>query len=68
MADMRGASAVATAMSADAAIVFRYVFLSALLFLILSLIALAIMEERPLRTSTMPPPETLPAPNAPPAG
>jgi hypothetical protein len=47
-----GVSAVATAMnaaSADAALVFRYVFLSALVFSALSLIALAIMEERPLR-------------------
>ena len=55
-----GVSAVATAMNAapaDAAIVFRYVFLSALVFTALSLIALAIMEERPLRTSTMPAPE-----------
>ena len=63
-----GVSAVATAMnasSADAAIVFRYVFASALVFLIFSTSALAIMEERPLRGS---PSSADPAPNPPPSG
>ena len=51
--------------SADAAIVFRYVFLSALIFLILSTIALAIMAERPLRGA----PSSADAPaQTPPAG
>ena len=58
-------SAVAATMNAaraDAAIVFRYVFLAALIFLIFSLLALWIMEERPLRTSAAPPPEPQPNP------
>jgi EmrB/QacA subfamily drug resistance transporter len=49
----RGAvSAVATTMSASswqAALVFRWVFVSAFIFLAISLITLIIMEERPLR-------------------
>jgi MFS family permease len=37
------------------ALTFRWVFLAALVFLALSLLALALMEERPLRGSVMPP-------------
>jgi EmrB/QacA subfamily drug resistance transporter len=64
-----GASAVQATMnaaSADAANVFRYVFIASLIFLVLSLIALAMMEERPLGG----PPTSADAapPNSPPAG
>jgi hypothetical protein len=45
----------------DVALIFRYVFLSALIFLALSLVFLLLMEERPLRSTTadtpVPPPE-----------
>jgi MFS family permease len=45
------------------ALTFRWVFLAALVFLALSLLALALMEERPLRTSvTQPEPTPRPAP------
>ena len=49
------ASVVAISMSSagvDVALVFRYVFLSALFFLALSLVFLMMMEERPLRSTT----------------
>jgi EmrB/QacA subfamily drug resistance transporter len=60
-------SAASGAAGADLAHVFRWVFLAAFLFLAIALIALILMEERPLRTSTVPPPDAAP-PNAPPAG
>ncbi len=50
------ASVVAISMSSagvDVALVFRYVFLSALFFLALSLLFLILMEERPLRGTTV---------------
>ena len=52
-------SVVAISMSSagvDVALVFRYVFLSALIFLALSLVFLLLMEERPLRGTTVEPP------------
>ena len=55
------ASVVAMSMSAsggDVALVFRYVFLAALIFLALSLVFLLLMEERPLRSTTVEPPTT----------
>ena len=54
-------SSVAAA-GGDAAFTFRWVFLAAWGFLALSLLALALMEERPLRGSVVPP-----APPSPPA-
>ncbi len=45
-------AAAASAGGADVAVAFRWVFASALIFLIGSLIALLAMEERPLRSST----------------
>ena len=56
-----GASVVAMSMNAsgfDVALVFRYVFLSALIFLALSLVFLLMMEERPLRSTTSETPQT----------
>ena len=56
-----GASVVAMSMNAsgfDVALVFRYVFLSALIFLALSLVFLLLMEERPLRSTTTETPQT----------
>jgi EmrB/QacA subfamily drug resistance transporter len=53
------ASVVAISMSSagvDVALTFRYVFLSGLIFLGLSLIFLLLMEERPLRSTTAEPP------------
>ena len=53
----RAVSVVATVSAAgghDVAFVFRWVFLTAWIFLAISLIALIRMEERPLRTSTVP--------------
>ena len=38
----------------DAAFVFRWVFLAAWIFLAIGLVALILMEERPLRTSSVP--------------
>jgi len=49
------------AAGADVAMTFRYVFLSALIFLALSLVALLLMEERPLRSTTVEPPSQTPA-------
>jgi EmrB/QacA subfamily drug resistance transporter len=47
---------------ADMAVTFRYVFLSAFIFLAMSLAFLLLMEERPLRTTTSEtPPQTPPA-------
>jgi MFS family permease len=46
---------------ADVAFVFRWVFLAAWIFLALALVALVMMEERPLRGSVVPP-EPKPAP------
>jgi hypothetical protein len=57
------ASVVAISMSSagvDVASVFRYVFLSALIFLALSLVFLIMMEERPLRSTTAEQPTTPP--------
>ena len=48
-------SSVSAAGSSDGALVFRWVFLAAFLFLALSLLFLALMEERPLRASVAPP-------------
>jgi EmrB/QacA subfamily drug resistance transporter len=48
-------TSVSAAAGADVALVFRWVFLSAWIFLALSLIALILMEERPLRGSVVPP-------------
>ncbi len=48
-----------TAAGVDVASMFRWVFLAALVFLALSLIALMLMEERPLRTTTAEPPPTV---------
>jgi hypothetical protein len=48
---------VSAAGGADVAFVFRWVFLSAWVFLAISLVALILMEERPLRGSVAPPPE-----------
>lgn len=56
-------SSIATA-SADAALVFRWVFLAAWLFLAVSLCFLLLMEERPLRTSVVPPPDPTGTPPA----
>ena len=53
----RVVSVVATVSAAgggDVALVFRWVFLTAWLFLAISLIALILMEERPLRATTAP--------------
>jgi hypothetical protein len=50
-------SEVSAASSTDVAFVFRWVFLSAWVGLALALAALIAMEERPLRTTTAPPPE-----------
>ena len=44
-------AAAASAAGADVAVVFRWVFFAALIFLAGSLIALILMEERPLRSS-----------------
>jgi EmrB/QacA subfamily drug resistance transporter len=44
-------TSVSAAAGADVAIVFRWVFLAALVFLVLSLAALVMMEERPLRAT-----------------
>jgi len=49
------------AAGADVAMTFRYVFLSALIFLALSLAFLILMEERPLRSTTVEPPSQTPA-------
>jgi EmrB/QacA subfamily drug resistance transporter len=60
----RAVSLVATVSGSagtDVAFVFRWVFLAAWIFLAIGLLALALMEERPLRTSVMPP-EPKPAP------
>ena len=51
----------ATSPGADVAFVFRWVFLTAWVFLAIGLAALVLMEERPLRTSTVPA-EPKPAP------
>ena len=48
-------SSVSAAGSSGGALVFRWVFLTAFLFLALSLLFLALMEERPLRASVAPP-------------
>ena len=52
----RALSVVTTvsAAGADAALVFRFVFLAARVFLAISLVALMLMEERPLRGTTVP--------------
>jgi EmrB/QacA subfamily drug resistance transporter len=50
-------STVSGAAGSDVAFVFRWVFLAAFAFLALSLIALILMEERPLRASVAPPPD-----------
>jgi hypothetical protein len=58
------ASVVAISMNSagvDVALVFRYVFLSALFFLALSLVFLMLMEERPLRSTTTETPAAPPA-------
>ena len=47
-------TSVSAAGGTDVAFVFRWVFLAAWVFLAISLIALILMEERPLRTSTVP--------------
>jgi EmrB/QacA subfamily drug resistance transporter len=47
-----------TAVSPEVALVFRWVFVSALIFLALSLLFLILMEERPLRGSTTSPGDT----------
>jgi hypothetical protein len=39
-------------MSADVAVVFRWLFLSGVIFLLISLVFLLVMEERPLRSSS----------------
>jgi hypothetical protein len=44
-------TSVSAAAGADVAIVFRWVFLAALVFLVLSLAALVMMEERLLRAT-----------------
>lgn len=54
---------VSAAAGSDVAFVFRWVFLSAFLILAASLLALVLMEERPLRSSTVP--ADPPAPPAP---
>jgi MFS family permease len=54
-------TSVSAAGGADVALVFRWVFLAAWIFLALSLVALSLMEERPLRASTVPD-EPKPAP------
>jgi hypothetical protein len=46
---------VSAASGAEVAFVFRWVFLAAWIFLAIALVALVLMEERPLRTSTVPP-------------
>jgi hypothetical protein len=46
----------------DAALVFRWVFLAAFVFLALSLVFLVLMEERPLRGSIVPPSDPPAAP------
>ena len=53
-----------SAAGVDVALVFRYVFLAALMFLAFSLLFLIMMEERPLRTSVVPadPPVAPPPP------
>jgi MFS family permease len=53
----RAVSVISSVSSAglDAALVFRWVFLAAFLFLALSLLFLILMEERPLRGSIVPP-------------
>jgi EmrB/QacA subfamily drug resistance transporter len=48
---------IAPTRGSDVAFVFRWVFLAAFAFLALSLIALILMEERPLRASVAPPPD-----------
>ena len=45
-------AAAASAAGADVAVAFRWVFAAGLVFLAGSLIALIVMEERPLRSST----------------
>jgi MFS family permease len=60
-------SAVATTMTAapaDAALVFRWIFVSAFIFLAVSLATLIVMEERPLRGA----PSSADPPGAPPPG
>ncbi|MEX2034541.1 MAG: hypothetical protein WEA28_05045 [Xanthobacteraceae bacterium] len=47
-------STVRAAGGTDVAFVFRWVFLAAWIFLAIGLVALILMEERPLRTSTVP--------------
>jgi EmrB/QacA subfamily drug resistance transporter len=54
-------TSVSAAGGTDVAFVFRWVFLTAWVFLAISLVALILMEERPLRTSTVPA-EPKPAP------
>jgi hypothetical protein len=48
-------ASVSAAAGSDVAFVFRFVFLSAWIFLAIGLIALMLMEERPLRGSIVPP-------------
>jgi hypothetical protein len=48
-------ASVSAAAGSNVAFVFRFVFLSAWIFLAISLIALILMEERPLRGSVVPP-------------
>jgi EmrB/QacA subfamily drug resistance transporter len=48
-------ASVSAAAGSDVAFVFRFVFLSAWIFLAIGLIALILMEERPLRGSIVPP-------------
>jgi EmrB/QacA subfamily drug resistance transporter len=50
-------ASVSAAAGPDVAFVFRWVFLSAWVFLAISLVALILMEERPLRGSVVPPPD-----------
>ena len=45
-------AAAASAAGADVAVAFRWVFAAGLVFLAGSLVALIVMEERPLRSST----------------
>ena len=54
-------TSVSAAGGTDVAFVFRWVFLAAWIFLAIGLIALILMAERPLRTSTVPT-EPKPAP------
>jgi hypothetical protein len=58
-------ASVSAAAGSDVAFVFRFVFLSAWIFLAIGLIALMLMEERPLRGSVVPPAPTADPPQRP---